>query len=159
MKKLLTKLDPITDETVARILLQYYKGKTKDESAKVLIKIRKTLLQKCRRIFERCHELLFPEIKEVKRDQKKRKKEESETFTDSNNNSKILKLEKVTPKVVNNINHNNFSLQNELINETNEIFDYDEDDIDYNNNENEEVLYPFRHLMSELEGIKIFIFI
>ena len=102
---------------------------------------------------------MFPEIKEVKRDQKKRKKEESETFTDSNNNSKILKLEKVTPKVVNNINHNNFSLQNELINETNEIFDYDEDDIDYNNNENEEVLYPFRHLMSELEGIKIFIFI
>ena len=25
---------------------------------------------------------------------------------------------------------------------------------DYNNNENDEVLYPFRHLMSELEGIQ-----
>jgi hypothetical protein len=151
---------PLTEEKVLKIL-QKHRTSTIKISKSIVMSIKRTLQQKCRRIFNRCCKLLFPIPKQSKRN------------NNNNNNSN---------NTTNNSDERNNNINERIIhftNGTNNISEFDDISINNNNNATErnnnrseddhnssnaeeyeksdKIFYPFQQLLNELKG-KIIIF-
>jgi len=158
---------PLTESKVLKILQKNRTSHIKIQE-NIVKKIKKTLQQKCRRIFKRCCKLLFPTPKQSKRNNN------NNTSNNNNNNSNNNTMNERNNNINNNDNNNNVvngtnnisserndnsfnsnnNNNNATINERNN--NRSEDDHDSSDTEeyekNNRIVYPFQKLLSELKG-------
>jgi len=153
---------------VSKLLLSFYDIKRSEGCTEVLVLIRKTILQKCRRIFNRCCRLLFPENKKKRKRNSKSDDKHSASLNNrhsSSNDNKIendLKTLNKNVEKVKSLSKTNktkrIDNKTKILNNFNEdavkdeLADEEDEEIDSNNKSSSSVIYPFQQLMNELSG-------
>ena len=151
----------MTEERIAKAILTFYNEENSIEGTKLLTVIRRTVMQKCRRIFDRCSKLLFPE---GKKKGKKIKKYDKEGADDEEDEEGVrVKKDDDTEKInVTETDIEGIRTSKETIKKQKTICDKNDGNNESENFETETASpnnYPFQQLIHDLSSIIITIFI
>ena len=147
---------PITEERISKAILSCYDSKRTAKSTNVLTLIRRTIMQKCRRIFDRCSRLLFPKEKEKRKNEGRQMvseiKNKGNKKIENKGNKPNSQEEKV--KVMSKDKQTKKIEEKGISQNLEEMENLDDEEADENENNKLTSSYPFQQLMNELSGNK-----